>query len=820
MDRPKRISTTLMLYGFCLLMVAMPCEAPAATDPAKRKRDFNSDWKFILDPLIDASGYVFDDSGWETVSIPHDYSMPLMDSPQQTSGGGVVGPFSIDSEGGAFTGHTTGGVGWYRKTFLLDESDRGKIINVHFDGIYAESEVWINGHKVGFRPNGYVPFYYDLTPFLHIGSKPNVIAVSCRNLGANSRWYAGSGIYRYVHLTVTDPVHVDTWGLHVSTDRLNKKRAKLSVSTTLANRSEMGARVLVLSEIVDHNGVAVARRTKEQDVAAGEQATSLVSLEVNDPRPWSPKDPYRYLVRIALFINGRPVDSVEEKIGIRTIRIDARNGLRINGESVLLKGANIHHDHGFLGARAYSAAEARKVAALKANGFNALRTSHNPPSEALLEACDQLGVMVINEFFDMWERPKKPDDYHQYFSQWHENDLAHVIARDKNRASVMAWSIGNEINERADSSGIAIAKQLVDLTRRLDPTRPVTAGVCDFWDHKGRPWEDTDLAFQFLDVAGYNYGHEHYASDHQRHPQRVMLGTESYAQEAYDNWRKVQEFPYVIGDFIWTGMDYIGEAGIGHSVLDQKAEGNLLPWPWYNAWCGDLDITGSKKPQSYYRDVVWQRSSLEVAVRPPDPQGSVLYTSKWGWPSEQRSWTWPGKEGQPLTLAIYSPGPFVTVTHNGAQVAHRGVDAGSKWITLLEIPYAPGDISVVASDGKRVIARRTLHTTGKPAALRIVADRPMEDQGGDGLIFAHIEVIDEKGNVVPNANAEIALEVNGAGTLIGAGNADPTDLTSFNNPKPKAFQGKAFAVIKMEKGNGMLVFRASAEGLEGAVTFL
>mgnify|MGYP001412636404 CR=1 FL=1 len=801
------IKMTVIQGGLCLLIiVAMASGTRAVTDSANRSRDFNTGWKFTRDSLVDASGYAFDDGDWETVSIPHDFSIPRMDAC-------AVEPFSSDSEGGAFTGHTVGGVGWYRKTFLLNESDRGKVVKVHFDGVYAESEVWINGHKLGYRPNGYVPFYYDLTPFLHIGDKPNVIAVRCRNLGENSRWYAGSGIYRDVHVTFTDPVHVDTWGLYIITEKLSKQQANLSIRTTLANRSGSATRVSVLCEVIDDDGVVIAQETKEQDVAAGEQATALFGLAVEDPRPWSPDNPYRYVVRILLFQNSVRIDSVEEKFGIRTIHVDAVNGLRINGESVLLKGANIHHDNGFLGARAYAEAETRKVAMLKANGFNAIRTSHNPPSEALLEACDRLGMLVVNEFFDMWERPKKPNDYHRYFSEWHENDLSNVIARDKNRASVILWSIGNEINERADSSGIAIAMKLASLTRRLDPTRPITAGVCDFWDHKGRPWTDTDLAFQFLDVAGYNYKHEQYASDHKRHPYRVMLGTESYAQEAYDNWQKAREMPWVIGEFVWTGIDYIGEAGIGHSVLDQKAVGNLLPWPWYNAWCGDLDITGSKKPQSYYRDVVWQRSALEVAVRPPVPEGSVLYTSKWGWPREQRSWTWPGKEGQPMTLAIYSPGPFVTVMHNGKQIAHREVGADSKWTTLVEIPYSPGVITVVASDGKREIARQILATAGQPAALRITADQPMGDEG-DGLLFAHIEVVDDNGNLVPHANPDIALEVTGSGTLIGAGNGNPTDLISFNNPTPKAFEGKAFAIIKMNKGgDGALIFRARADGL-------
>ncbi len=807
----------LLFFSLLLAIEPIKLEAQDMQHSDERRRDFSSDWRFMTNGTIDASGYDYDDRDWEQVNIPHDFSIlpvgSFQDTPRDTN---TVGFFSKVSEDGAFTGHTAGGVGWYRKTFTLEESDRGKSVKIHFDGIYSESEVWVNGHKLGMRPNGYVPFYYDLTNRLYYTEKPNIIVVKCQNIGENSRWYAGSGIYRYVQLSITNPVHIDTWGLAVTTDRLDEQRAELSVKTTLANQSVSGANVKVLSEIVDHHGHVVARETKETDIAAKGKATTHCGLTVTNPRPWSPIDPYRYVVRVVLLQNGQAIDIHEEKIGVRTIEVDADSGLRINGKPILLKGANIHHDHGFLGARAHARAEERKVELLKANGFNAIRASHNPPSDALLEACDRLGMLVMNEFFDMWERPKKPNDYHQYFNRWHESDLGNVIARDRNRASVILWSIGNEISERADSSGIAIARRLVSLAKQLDPSRPVTAGVCDFWDHKGRPWEDTDLAFQFLDVAGYNYRHDNYSSDHLRHPRRVMLGTESYAQEAYDNWQKVQEMPWVVGDFVWTGMDYIGEAGIGHSVLDQKAVGNLLPWPWYNAWCGDLDITGFKKPQSYYRDVVWGLSKLEIAVRPPVPKGSTLYTSKWGWPLEQQSWTWPGNEGQFMTLAIYAAGPDITVIRNGKTIAERQVDADSKWITLIDVPYDPGAITVVTSDHQGEVARRTLVTAGQPAALRAVTNQSILSDTGDDLSFIQIAVVDDSGNVVPTASLSISLSVEGVGTLVGAGNGSPTDLKSFNSVRPTVFEGRALAIVKADKGKGTMTFTVEAEGLAGA----
>ena len=781
-------------------------------DDSGRWRDFNSGWKFMRGSFPQAVLPLYDDEAWQRIDIPHDYSIVgiHLDGPDD-----LTGPFSKTSEGGAFTGYTVGGEGWYRKQFILPSADTGKVVKVHFDGVYSESEVWINGHRLGFHPNGYTPFYYDLTPFLRGAGEVNVIAVRTLNHGENSRWYAGSGIYRDVHLSVASPVHIKTWGLSFNTLSLTTDQATVALRVALHNQSAAGENLTVKAELISPAGEVVGTKTNDTAVDAGDQATVTFTMAIKNPSPWSVDHPQLYRSRITLLASEKEIDRVEELVGIRTIAVTPTEGLMINGSVVELKGANIHHDNGLLGARALAQAEARKVQLLKDCGYNAIRTSHNPPSKHLLDACDRLGMLVVNEFFDMWEHQKKENDYHQYFAEWSDRDLAAVVARDKNHPAVIAWSIGNEVYERADSSGIAIAKRLTELTRTLDPTRPITAGVCDFWDHKGRPWEDTDLAFQFLDIAGYNYQHERYASDHKRHPSRVMLGTESYAQEAYDNWQKVQEMPWVIGDFVWTGMDYIGEAGIGHSVLDQKAVGNLLSWPWYNAWCGDLDITGSRKPQSYYRDVVWQQSHLEIAVRPAVPEGSVLYTSDWGWPREQRSWTWPGHEGQPMTLAIYSPGPFVTVMHNGKQVAHRKVDTDSKWITLVELPYAPGAITVIASDGKQELATQTLVTTGQPVALRIAIDQPVNDTRG-GLVFAHIEVVDENGDLVPNANPDIKLEVTGPGTLIGAGNGDPTDLMSFNSPKPKAFEGKAFAIIKVnEQADGAVVFQAGADGLQG-----
>lgn len=772
---------------------------------------FNSDWKFTKDDSIEASRADYNDDLWSTVSIPHDFSI-LGDHENNTVEN--IGPFNKTSEGGALTGYTIGGTGWYRKKFILNDAYKDKVIKIHFDGVYSESEVWINGHKLGFRPNGYVPFYYDLTPYLLFGERVNVIAVKAVNKGKNSRWYSGAGIYRYVHLSVTNRIYIDTWGLSIDTEHLCEASATLKLEKTIVNRCAEKKKLQVDIEIYDAAGKLVSRKNEDVTVDGDSKLTTLSGVSIEQPVAWSVTHPYLYNAKVIVSGNGNKYDTYEEVFGIRTIDVTADGGFKLNGESILLKGANIHHDNGLLGAKAFSDAEERKVKILKSNGFNAIRTSHNPPSSAFLDACDRLGMVVINEFFDMWEHPKNPDDYHLFFNQWSDRDLCNIVLRDRNHPSIIMWSIGNEIYERADSSGVVIAKRLIELIREFDSTRYVTAGVSSFWDHKGRAWEDTDLAFQNLDIAGYNYNHGRYLPDHDRHPDRIMMGTESYALEAYDNWMKVCKMPWVIGDFVWTGMDYIGEAGIGHCILDEKITGNLLSWPWYNAWCGDIDIIGIKKSQSYYRDVVWGRSQLEVAVRQPIPQESVLYCSRWGWPNELKSWTWPGYEEKTLTLAIYSPGPFVRVELNGEIIEEKEVETDSKWITLVEVPYEPGEVKVSSFDQERTIATQSLCTIGEPFTLQLITDRKILRAGTDDLAFVYIVIVDQAGNFVPDARIPIQVELKGNGVLEAIGNASPTDLLSFNNDQLYTFNGRALTIVRAGKKSGKINLQVESEIME------
>ena len=777
---------------------------------SSRHRDMDLGWQFVRDSIAGAEAVSFNDSKWRVVDLPHDYSiedLPGEDTKDQ------IGPFTKKSEGGPSTGHVLGGIGWYRKHFSLTPADKHKIIKVHFDGVYMESDVWLNGKHLGYQPNGYTPFYYDLTPYLRADGQENILAVRAKNRGKNSRWYSGSGIYRHVWLTVTDPVHVDTWGVVITTPEVSRDKATVKLNMKLRNANKASKKVLVVTRLLDAENKTVAEtQTKEQVIPGTGQVEIAQTISLTSPLFWSLNEPNLYKAVFSILVNGKEVDRHTESFGIRSIVFSAADGFRLNGEKVLLKGANMHHDNGLLGAAAFGRAEERRVAIMKANGFNSIRTSHNPPSAEFLDACDRLGMLVMDEAFDMWEHPKNPQDYHLFFREWSQRDMEAIVVRDRNHPSVIFWSIGNEIYERADSSGVKIAKELSELCHRLDPTRPVTAGISGFWDHKGRTWAETAPAFKYLDVHGYNYAWKEYENDHKKYPNRIMIGTETYAREPLENQQQANQHPWVIGDFVWTGMDHLGESGIGHTVLDKEAKG-LMPWPWYNNWCGDIDLLGFKKPQSFYRDVVWERSNLEMAVHAPIPVGSIENVSKWGWPNEHQSWTWPGEEGKKLLVSVYSQAQTVRLELNGKVIGEKPVSPVTKLTAIFEVTYAPGELKAIALSAGKEVATKVLRTTGKPMALRLTPDRSQIWASRNDLAYVAVEVIDERGDLVPQAAIPVKFSVFGDGELTASGNASPNSMASFRKPTCSTYNGRAMAILRPSGKAGTIKLVAESTGL-------
>lgn len=776
---------------------------------------FDDDWKFSLGDIPEAKSPSFSDASWRDVDLPHDWSIENL--PNQEAGK-VIGPFSKESIGTTATGYTVGGTGWYRKTFTLPANEKFSQTLINFDGVYMNSEVWINGKLVGNHPYGYTAFHFDITEFLNPAGKPNVIAVKVKNEGKNSRWYSGSGIYRHVWLIQKQSVHIAHDGVFVNTESIAENEAAITVLSTVENSASNSTDVKLQIRIIDGKGkVAATSETPVKSIPTGNEDITQ-RIKVPKAKLWSTGEPNLYTAEISVFSNGKVTDQTLTAFGIRTIHFDAKTGFTLNGKPMELKGGDLHHDNGFLGSAAIDRAEERRVELMKANGFNAIRASHNPPSKQFLDACDRLGVVVMDEAFDQWVRPKNPQDYSLYFREWWKKDLKSMIYRDRNHPSVILWSIGNELNERADSIGYAIRKELVAEAHRLDSTRPVTEGVCEFWDHAGRKWETAAPVFEDLDVAGYNYLQKAFESDHAAYPNRIIVSTESYAAEAYAYWQGVEKHAYVIGDFVWTGMDHLGETGCGNAKIGQRSgpRVGLQPWPWFSNYCGDIDLCGNKKPQSYYRDVVWNNSKIEMMVHTPIPAGMVETYSYWGWPDEYPNWNWKGNEGKTMDVRVFSKSPLVRLELNGKIIGEQTIDTNTGITANFKVPYEAGVLKVIAIENGEAVSSKELKTTGAPAKIRLTADRSKIKANRNDLSYVKVEITDEQGNVIPDASIPVRFIVSGVGTIAGSGNANPTDMESFNNPVCKTFRGQALAILRPLKngGKGTITFIAKANRLE------
>ncbi len=810
------------LIALAALFVIVSCSQK--DQQMSREISFNDGWKFMRSDVENAQVSEFDDSAWRTVDLPHDFS--IEDLPEK-EGVNQIGPFSEESPGGVSTGHVMGGTAWYRKHFTLNKEDQGKIIKILFDGVYMNADFWINGKHLGNHPYGYTAFSFDLSDYLLPAGQENVLAVQVKNVGKNSRWYSGSGIYRNVTLIKTAPVHVDLWGVYVSTDEVKDGKAAIDLKVKIQNISNETEDFTIKTTILKPEGEVVTESESEQELGIMGNSIFQKKETIENPALWSTENPALYTVLIQLKDDGKIIDQYEEKFGIRTIDFSPEKGFLLNGESVLMKGGCMHHDNGPLGSAAFKTAEYRRVKIMKENGFNTIRTSHNPPSKEFLDACDELGMLVMDESFDQWQRPKNPEDYNLYFDDWWEEDLESMVMRDRNHPSIVIWSIGNEINERADSSGLEIARMLKNKIVSMDNTRPITQAICHFWDHPGREWDKTAPAFAQMDVHGYNYAWNQYESDHEKYPERIIIGTESFPKEAFDNWQMVEKHPYVIGDFVWTGWDYLGESGIGHTNLDNEPSTFSPPWPWFNAYCGDISILGYKKPQMYYRDVVWRNSDLEMLVHAPIPEGRKEVVSMWGWPEEWKSWNWEGNEGKVLQVSVYSRCDQVRLELNDEIIATKDVPEENPVETQMdnpmesrkiealaatfEVPYQSGELVAIGlNDGKEVV-RQILKTAGKPSTLKITSEEIKS--GLNDLAYFNIEVLDENGNLVPNAAIPVDFEISGNGTLQAVGNGNPTDMKSFQQPNVSTFRGKCQLIVRLGKDRGEISVSAKSDGL-------
>jgi beta-galactosidase len=806
--------------------VATPWPADALAGSGQPQA-FNDEWWFHRGDAPGAESPDFSGAGWRLLDVPHDWSIEdLFLAPSEntdaiwTSGTNPVrtGPFDLyASEGQGATGWTVGGVGWYRKKFAKPEVPPGGKAELRFEGVYMNCDVWINGAHLGNHPYGYTEFAFDVTP--HLVDGENKVAVRVNNTGRNSRWYSGSGIFRKVWLTASDEMRIPAHGVYVTTPEVSADTALVNIEVTVESGAAAARHAVVRARLVDATGVAVVEAQEPVLVAPGAGVTETCALRLKSPRPWSPNDPYLYRAEVVIEADGKVMDATELQIGVRKIEIDATQGLRINGEIFKLHGGCVHHDNGPLGSVCIPRAEERRVETLKASGYNAIRTSHNPPSRDFLSACDRLGMLVIDEAFDCWESGNKnPDDYHLYFKDWWQRDLESMVLRDRNHPCVVLWSIGNEINERAQPHGLEIGKALAGAVHKLDPTRKVTAAICGPWDYSKQTWQDMQPAFTYLDVGGYNYEVQEYENDHAKYPERIMVGTESFPIQAFENWQHIENDSWVIGDFVWTAIDYLGESGIGHSSIRNGEAPDTFaePYPWFNSYCGDIDLIGNKKPQSYFRDVVWRRSKIEMAVQRPVPKGWTEQISRWGWSDELRSWTWPGIEGTPLTVRVYTRGDKVRLLLNGNEIASKQLSEKDALKAEFTVPYAAGELKAIAYQNEQEIGSAAFTTAGKPQKLVLTPDRPKLKVGRDDLSYIMAGVVDAQGNPVPDAMVPVSFSLSGAGEIAAVGNANPKDVASFRHPRRHTFHGVCVLVVRPNGKPGTVEVHAQSPGLGDA----
>ena len=826
----RTLIQVMLLTCLFTLASSLVCQAQDS-----RAISFDKNWRFRKDTLTGAEQPQYSDKGWRLLNLPHDWS--IEDLPNQKEGE-VQGPFTKTSVGKAATGFTEGGIGWYRKSFLLDRTYQSKNTYIIFDAVYMDADVWINGHHLGNHPYGYTSFSFDLTKYLKPVGKRNLIAVRAKNLGKNSRWYSGSGIYRHVWLLPVNPVHTKLWGNYITIPEASKDKATIDIQTSVENNSSKVKSIGVKVELMNPMGQVVASKNEALSIPADSSADITQKLPVTNPRLWDLDHPILYRARVTLTADNKTIDQIITPFGIRNLQFDGQKGLLLNGVAIKLKGGCIHHDLGPLGAASFDRAEERKIELIKNAGYNSIRLSHNPGSPALLNACDRLGILVLDEAFDMWELPKNPQDYHLYFKDWSQKDLASMILRDRNHPSVMMWSIGNEIYEAPDSSGYQNAKRLEGEVRRLDPTRPVTDAIVFLPPYTKKPWKDYEAHVANLDVDGYNYFLDpsiyfqrdsatlhRFETERAKNPNKLYMSTEYLPGAALENWDATEKYPWFLGGFCWTAMDYIGEAGIGKSIL--VPESQTLPkglagmglfyrnnWPIFDAYCGDLDLIGDRKAESYYKNVVWRNSVIELLVHRPIPEGQKEAIATWGMPDEIKSWTWPGQEGKKMQVDVYTRSKIVKLELNGKVIAEQAVPEGS--ITaIFQVGYQPGTLVAKSYDNGKETGSSVLSTTGKPTAIRLIADRKIIKSNQNDLSFISVEIVDSKGNVVPSVDdTEINFKLSGNATIAAVGNGNPSDMSSFQQPHKKAYQGRAQVILKSSSKRGIATLTASAPGLK------
>ena len=746
------------LKTYFLTLTALASTTTLSAQSQKQLFDFG--WKFTHNGTT------------QLVDLPHDWDI-------------LEGPHSGKGATGTGGGWFEAGKGEYRKLFA---SPKGEVVKLHFEGVYQKSEIFVNGQKVGQHHYGYTPFTVDITKMLKNKGMNEVVVKVDNSQQPNCRWYSGSGIYRHVWLESMPALHIAENGVFVTTPEVSDNQALVQVEVSVANDSPSKRNAII----------TIGGKELTVNLAAGETQTVRTQFTVNNPSLWSTEHPTLNNLSVQLKEKGKILDTQTVKYGIRSFSFDAEKGFILNGKKVLINGACVHHDDGVLGASAFDDAEIRKVRQMKNAGFNLIRTSHNPTTRAFLDACDSIGMLVIDEAFDGWRTQKNPYDYSTVIDSCFRSDIQSMVLRDRNHPSIISWSIGNEVIERKDIRVVYTARQMKAAIHEKDTTRPVTEALCA-WDSD---WEIYDPHAEVLDVVGYNYMLFKHADDHKRDPKRVIWQTESYPRDAFRNWATVHDFPYVVGDIVWTGLDYLGESGIGRTYYKGEREGES--WikggqpEWHGAPCGDVDITGWRKPISHYREMLWNENTpLYMAVKEPEGYHGEIKQTMWSvWPTYE-SWTWKGWEGKPVEVEVYTHQPKVKLYLNDQLIGTKEVNRNTEYKAVFTVPYQKGTLRAEA--GEESV---TLKTAGEPARLKLTPDRTVMRADGQSLTYIIVEVVDQDGNLVPEAEIPCEATVKGAGKLLAFASANLKDEEPYPSVHSKTWKGRAMLVVRSSQKKG------------------
>jgi beta-galactosidase len=805
-----RKSFTLILM--VLILTLSGFAQPNSSSTGRETRLFNDNWKFFKGDQENAFQPIFNDKDWRSVELPHDWS--------------VEGPF--DAKWASATGYLPTGLGWYRKTFTIPATNKDEKTYIYFEGVSKNGEVWINGHRLGLRPNGYISYQYDMTPYLNFG-KPNVLSVKVDHKEfADSRWYMGSGIYRNVFLITTNKVHIKQWGVFASTPKVSKEKAEVAVNVTIENNAAANETVEVQNTLTDSKGKVVARSSKSVSVSASAENTMDVVMNINNPTLWSTDQPNLYTLTTLIKKGTATLDKIDTKVGVRYFNFDANTGFSLNGVPMKLNGVCVHHDAGCLGAAVPTGVWERRLIRLKEMGCNSIRMSHNPHVTELYDLCDRLGFMVMDEAFDEWEGGKNKwvqgwnagipskEGYHEVFAEWHERDLRDQILKNRNHPSIILWSIGNEIDypndpyshpildkgtnpqifgrgyhaemPNSDRLGV-VAKELVKIVKQYDVTRPVTAALAGVIISNETGYADA------LDVVGYNYQEYRYVDDHKKYPTRIILGSENGF--AMNVWNDVAKNDFISAQYLWTGIEYLGEAG---------------KFPAKHSTSGMLDLAGMRKTEYFFRQSIWSTKPMvyigTTLVPRNETEGSI-------WSQKRADPTWNYTANDKVRVSCFTNCKRVELFLNNKSLGSKNrSDFEKTGVMFWDLPFEAGTLKAIGKDVNNKEIVQKLNTTGNASAISAVVDTKQMSITKRGLAHIELAITDETGNPVYQSQSEITCSINGSATLLGLENSNPRDTTLYKINKRNAFKGRMVAYIQAADKVGPVKITFSSPGLK------